>query len=388
MELSDLNGDNLKEHLPSYLLYIYPCGRAIYLICVGLIIISLAVLPLVSVQVSVSGRGIIRPVQEKTRILAAASGIVSEVYIKEGDRIRKSEPLLQIRSIETRKNLHTLHTELKETEAHVLDLEGLTSSPLISPLSARYTKEYEEFKKEREYLELLQSKAKRELLRHERLYRGGLISEKDYDDLVFEFDKTTKELENHKYRSLNKWQNEYYNQLVGLRDLEMQIRNAEEEVLQTTILAPASGNMVEFDGICEGSVVQAGNVIGILSPESVLIGEFYIPSRNIAYLRQGQKVQLHLDAFSTREWGFIPAHIYDISSDFILLDNQPVYRVKCRLERTEMNLKNGYTACLKKGMTFYARCLVSRRTLFQLLADKADNWLNPAIPVGETNPLP
>jgi HlyD family secretion protein len=44
-----------------------------------------------------------------------------------------------------------------------------------------------------------------------------------------------------------------------------------------------------------------------------------------------------------------------------------------------MTLKNGYNAQLKKGMTFSIRFMVVRRTLFQLLYDKMDNWLNPNI---------
>jgi HlyD family secretion protein len=32
---------------------------------------------------------------------------------------------------------------------------------------------------------------------------------------------------------------------------------------------------------------------------------------------------------------------------------------------------------IKKGMTVQVRFLVTRRTLFQLLFDKADDWLNP-----------
>jgi HlyD family secretion protein len=388
MEQADFNRDNIQDLLPYYLLSIYPGSKMIYQICLCLVIISLVCIPLVSVQVSVSGRGIIRPVQEKTRIVASASGIVADVYVEEGNLVLKSEPLLEVRSADTEDDLLSLQKERKETEIHIKDLQGLTSNPPKIPLSAEYSREYDDFIKKTEYLGLLQSKARRELSRHEGLYKNGLISEKDYDDLVFEFDKATKALENHKYRSIKNWQNECYNLLVRQRDLESRIRKTEEQIHLTTVYAPASGHMVEFNGILKGSVIQAGSVIGILSPESELIGEFYVPSRNIAYLRKDQKVQIHLDAYTTREWGFIPALIYEISSDILVVENQPVYRVKCRPERTELFLKNGYSASLKKGMTFQARCLVTRRTLFQLLTDKADKWLNPALQARETTPLP
>ena len=137
--------------------------------------------------------------------------------------------------------------------------------------------------------------------------------------------------------------------------------------------------MVEFDGIFEGSTIQAGSVIGILSPESGLIGEFFVPSKHIAFLDIGQKVHIHLDAFSAREWGYVTGEIFEISSDFVIQDNQPVYRIKCELDQTLVRLKNGFSSEIRKGMTFQARCLLRRRTLFQLLGDKAGNWLNPAL---------
>jgi HlyD family secretion protein len=368
-----------SDKLPAYLVSIHPGGRAVYIILLILILAVLAGLPLVSVQVSVSGRGIIRPLQEKTRIMATTTGIVTAVYAREGERIQKSEPLIQIRSAEWQKNLESLLQDLEETESRASDLAILTGRQGILPRTRKYTLEYREYLQHTEYLELLAMKAKKELDRHEGLYRGGLISEKEYDDLLFASEKAAKELENFSAGSLRKWQDEYEQQINRLRDINTRIRSMQEKIRLTTIRAPATGSMVEFSSLCEGSSVQAGSLIGVLSPESVLVGEFYISSGNIAYLRTGQAVHLHMDAFPAREWGILEGRIYDISEDYLLLDNQPVYRVKCRFEGTELQLKNGYSAGIRKGMTFQAVCLVARRTLFQLLADKTGDWLHPAL---------
>lgn len=195
-------------------------------------------------------------------------------------------------------------------------------------------------------------------------------------------------MESFRSQSLAGWQKEYHSEMDRVRELRMRIRNTKEKIRLTTVIAPATGSMIEFKGIFEGSAVQAGTVLGVLSPESNLIGEFYISSRNMAYLRKGQTVHLHMDAFNSREWGFIRGSIYEISSDCLIMDNQPVYRAKCRLEQNGLQLNNGYSAELKKGMTFQARCLVARRTLFQLLADKANNWLNPVLTSQDPGLLP
>ncbi len=62
---------------------------------------------------------------------------------------------------------------------------------------------------------------------------------------------------------------------------------------------------------------------------------------------------------------------------FVLLQEKPVFMIKCSLSKDELQLKNGFKGKLKKGMTLQARFILTRRTLFQLLYDRTDSWLNP-----------
>ncbi len=70
-----------------------------------------------------------------------------------------------------------------------------------------------------------------------------------------------------------------------------------------------------------------------------------------------------------------------IDNDFTLMDNKPVFKVRCQLDSTQLHLKNGFTGQIKKGLTVQARFIVARRSAWQLLFDKIDDWLNPASPV-------
>ena len=40
--------------------------------------------------------------------------------------------------------------------------------------------------------------------------------------------------------------------------------------------------------------------------------------------------------------------------------------------------ENEYKGLLKKGMNFSAHFIIARRSLFELLYDKVDDWVNPA----------
>ncbi len=73
--------------------------------------------------------------------------------------------------------------------------------------------------------------------------------------------------------------------------------------------------------------------------------------------------------------------IIAIDNDFTVVNNTPVIKVRCSFDSTKLNLKNGFTGQLKKGLNFQARFIVTRRSLWQLLWDKVDDWLNPSSPV-------
>ena len=48
------------------------------------------------------------------------------------------------------------------------------------------------------------------------------------------------------------------------------------------------------------------------------------------------------------------------------------------MDRDYLQLKNGRTDKLKKGMTVNAHFMITRRSLFDLLYQKMDDWVNPA----------
>ena len=371
--------NQFTQNLPAFLVSISPVSRVIYYLCILLIAGVLISLPLVRVQVSVSGKGIIRPRQEKANIIPFISGMVEEVYVSEGEYIKMSDPILKVRSFDASRNLQLLKMELTDADQYLTDLRGLLSDPLTVPVRQKFRTAWKEYCHHLDYLILMFEKAHKEWIRQTGLYKAGLISEKEYDDLTFSKNKANQEKVRFISESKRAWQEDYIAYLDRKRILTTQIQQTEEQIRRSMITAPVSGSLEEFSGIFPGSVLQAGETIGIISPDSKLIAEMYMQSRNIAYLSTGQEVIMQVDAFPSREWGMVKAEIYEISRDYIWLNQQAVYRVKCRFPEKRLVLKNGYEGELIKGMTFQARCLIAPRSLFQLLTDKADDWLDPAI---------
>lgn len=146
------------------------------------------------------------------------------------------------------------------------------------------------------------------------------------------------------------------------------------------VRSPVTGIIQGMNTIYKGGMIQEGEIICLVSPESELIGETYVLPKDIGLLYTGQSVVYSIDAFDYNLFGNIEGDIISIDSDFTLIDNSPFFKVRCSFNTQKLSLKNGYTGNLKKGLTFQCRFVIGERTLWQLLWDKMDDWLNPAAP--------
>lgn len=107
--------------------------------------------------------------------------------------------------------------------------------------------------------------------------------------------------------------------------------------------------------------------------------ECYVAPADIGYIQTFQDVNFQLDAFNYQQWGLLHGKVTYILPDIVQINEQPFFRVRCLLDKHYLELPNGYRGNLKKGMTTTARFYLTRRSLWQLLFDKIDNWMNPKI---------
>jgi HlyD family secretion protein len=143
------------------------------------------------------------------------------------------------------------------------------------------------------------------------------------------------------------------------------------------LVAPITGTLQKPVVIYPGSIVYANQDLAQISPDTDLIVEAYVSPSHVGLLRRGMSVRFLIDAFNYNQWGFGNGAVVDISNDVHLINDKPVFKIRCSLNQDYLQLKNGYKGVLKKGMSLRARFIVTKRTLWELLSDKVDNWLNP-----------
>jgi HlyD family secretion protein len=108
-----------------------------------------------------------------------------------------------------------------------------------------------------------------------------------------------------------------------------------------------------------------------------MVVEAYVVPDDVGFLQKDMPARFLVDAFNYNQWGMATGKVIDVPQDIKILDNKPVFEVRCSLDNDFLQLKSGCKGFLKKGMSVQARFIIAERSLWQLLYDKADNWLNP-----------
>ena len=359
-------------------------SKVIYSTIVLFLIGLLGLLPVIHVDVGVRSQGLMRPVTEVVQLTAPVSGHIKALYASENKYISKGDIFAMLEAPELTERLRYNEARQQQLVRFINDLDLLQnadSTLLITSVelkSARYHSALMEFKQQLLNQQQKIDQLKRQLERKKVLFERNAISEAALDESMFSF-----HAEVNRYKLLieqqqNQWKQDeiaFQNELDQLRSEEVRIQ---QELSRTEIRSPITGTVQNLARIFQNSFVYANQVLGEISPDTSLVAEAYVPPKDIGLLREGMPVRIQIDAYNYNQWGAATGVIKNISSDVIMNEGQPLFRVQCSLDQTYMELKNGFRGDIKKGMTFQARFIVSRRSLLQFLYDKADDWLNPA----------
>ena len=353
-------------------------SRIVYLLVLVLVIAMVISLPLVSVSVAIQNRGIIRPVSGLAEIRVIPAARVVAVRIMEGQCINRGDTLLILESEGLERKIENIRQELQKAINYIIDLHALTGKASPFPFrSELYEIQGENFRNRLLEIDLRLIRANRELNRQVPLMEHQLIPQKEYDEALFFRDQLANERTIVEASQMAQWKSELARCCSDRDNYLTQINQLEKQRDLYIIKSPVTGTIESFTGIYPDCNLTAGQVVAVISPENSLIAEFFVPAKHIGMLYVDMPVKMQIDAFDYNQWGLISGRIAGISDDYRLVNNAPVFQVKCTLDSPFLRLKNGTTGMIKKGMTLNARFIIARRTLFQLLYQKSDDWLNP-----------
>ncbi len=354
-------------------------SRIIYLLVILALFVFLGAMPFIFIHINTQSRGILRTEQQNNALTTAIYGQITEQHLAENKTVQKGDLLVVLNSDQLDQKILFQKEKILQNQAFIQDLryllaDSIPADRLETPL---FQISYFQYQKQESEYQLKIDQAQRVLDRNQALYDGGVIARADYEEYLFQRDVQLKMLEAFSKQQKKSWEIEVLQYQNQIQEAQASIQQLQQEKRQYEIRAPISGTVTQFTGQQAGNFISPGQTLAQIAATDSLIVECYVSPSDIGFLYENMPVRFQVDAFNYNQWGLAEGQITMISKDVIMVEEQPSFLVRCQLDTPRLQLKNGYTGELKKGMTLTARFQLSKRSLYQLLYDKVDDWLNP-----------
>lgn len=361
----------------------------LYLTVLTVITGALVAINYVYIDVNVQAPGIIKPRQDHTAITCTTSGFAAQCRLLPNSRVREGDTLLIIRSEQITNKLPALEQRRTELEDQIYDLRNITTrSPYQVKLrSSMYKQDVLYYIAQWNEADAKRKQKKQAYERSKQLFEADVIPLSEFEPVELDYTQAENAIQTLTGYQKRQWQSDLIKYENELRDIETQINQISIQDSETVITSPVTGTVQNTQTIFNGSYITAGQQIAEISPDGDLMAECYVQPKDIGYMKIGMNGKIQVSAFNYNEWGMIRTAVDEIFDDVSVSEDgtQSYYKVYCSLESDYLTLKNGYMGYVKKGMVINARFIITRRTVFQLLYDRIDKWLNPNLNTEDEN---
>ncbi len=152
----------------------------------------------------------------------------------------------------------------------------------------------------------------------------------------------------------------------------LKIREARSELLRRTdVKSPSRGVVKEIEVSTLGGVIPPGGKIMVIVPmDDRLLVEARISPRDIAFIHQGQTATVKITAYDSSIYGVLPSEIEDISPDTTedtVSRGQFYYRVHVRTSKSYLQTLDGKQHPILPGMVATAEINTGHKTVLEYL---------------------
>jgi len=337
------------------------------------------------------GQGKVIPTSREQVIQSLDSGVLSELFVKEGSIVEKDQVLLRIDDARTGAvfreaqekflSLTALSARLK-AEAYGTALvfpTALNAQPdLIQQELQAFNARKRSLTQSLQALDTSLAAVTRELTITEPMVRQGVMSEVE----LLRLKRQQSELMGQRAERQNRYLTDANNELTRVAsELSQTKENAsarEDAFLRTTIRSPMKGVVKNVQITTVGGVVQAGQpILEIVPTEDEMLVEAYVKPSEVAFLKVGQAAVVKLTAYDFNKYGGLEGILEHLSPDTMRDEKQkkpgnPVeleegfYRIIVRVKETT-DLRNGLRLTPSPGMTASVEIRTGYKTVLEYL---------------------
>lgn len=152
-------------------------------------------------------------------------------------------------------------------------------------------------------------------------------------------------------------------------ELENNLVKAKQILAQTTITAPVDGTVLSLTVKTIGGVVNAGQQLAQIVPEKVpLYVDAALDNQDIGFVKPGQRVVVKVATYPFQRYGYLEGTVENISPDSIQDDKKGlIYKAKIKLNDEKSSKQNQLK--LLPGMSVSAEITTGQRRIIEFFLD-------------------
>ena len=165
----------------------------------------------------------------------------------------------------------------------------------------------------------------------------------------------------------------FNNQIIAsekrIIELENNLVKAKQILAQTTITAPVDGTVLSLTVKTIGGVVNAGQQLAQIVPEKVpLYVDAALDNQDIGFVKPGQRVVVKVATYPFQRYGYLEGTVENISPDSIQDDKKGlIYKAKIKLNDEKSSKQNQLK--LLPGMSVSAEIATGQRRIIEFFLD-------------------
>jgi hemolysin D len=336
-------------------------ARAISWALIGVTGFAVGWLALAKTEEIVTAPGKLEPLGVVKDVQMPVGGVVDQVLVKEGDRVKKGQLLLKLDTEATQDRKASVEKSILFKEQQLsLKQEELTRYLAVNDTEQQVLRDSLVLEKE-------------VLSRLDKLNREGAAAELQFLQQRNKVQEVAGQLQQAKVERLR--QQAILEQ--GARELGSNLAELRSKLIELNvniryqaIRAPEAGLVFELKPKSRGFVAETSEPVMKIVPFDRLEARVEVPSKDIGFVQVGKAADISIDSFPATDFGVLQGTVRKIGSDALPPDQlKQFYRfpVDIRLSSQQLKLKSGATLPLQVGMSLTANVKLRKVTYLQLL---------------------
>ena len=335
-----------------------------------------------------STQGIVITTAKTQKIQSAIDGVVDDIFVKEGQKVKEGTLLLSLEKEQNRASLDAIVAKIASLKTKLKRLKTeVYGGKLIYPKDF-VKEEYKDFISTQKKLFMLRQKAlndevsslqdaltlkERELDLNLPLVQSGDIGQ----NKILQIRREISDLKGKMLNIKNKYFQTAQEEMTKTEE-ELSINN--EMYTEKSVILSRSDIYSHMDAIVKdiiittkGAKVRPGDIILELVPigEELIIEAKLKPS-DVSFIKKGQRASVKLDAYDFSIYGMFNGEVSYISPDTIIektsQGDEPYFKVQIKLDTNKIVSKNAETIAITPGMGAQVDIITGSRTVLHYIA--------------------